>query len=84
MKVSDEIIWKAVDGQILLLNPVTGFYFSLNDTAADIWNLLVAGKSLGAIAALLSEKYEMPPDVVEVDIKELVASLQSEKLIVVE
>jgi hypothetical protein len=39
-----------IDGEVIAINFITGAYYSLRDTAADIWRLVVSGSSDEALA----------------------------------
>jgi hypothetical protein len=77
----DDIIWRKVDGEILLLNTNSGHYFALNETAADIWELLINGKSPPEIADALAKQYEQEPRTLMNDVQELIANLTSEQIL---
>ena len=55
MKISyrlneEAVAQEDVDGEVIAINFVTGAYYSLRDTAADIWRLVLKGASEEALA----------------------------------
>lgn len=45
-----------LDGELVAINMDTGIYFSIKDDGATIWNDLVAGHSVEALAALVDDE----------------------------
>jgi Coenzyme PQQ synthesis protein D (PqqD) len=49
-----------IDGEVIAINFITGAYFSLRDTAADIWRLVLSGASKEAIADAAVSASDLP------------------------
>lgn len=64
-----------------LLHLKTKRYYTLNETGARIWELLVAGEGVAAIAAALHTEYEITEDEAAAHVAELVNELRGEKLV---
>lgn len=47
----------------------------LEETAADIWEQIIAGKTVGEIIEHLSESYEANPEDIQKDVDEFITSL---------
>lgn len=80
LKTKEEIIWRVVDDEALLLDTNSGYYFSMNDTATEIWCLLNEGKSIDDVAATISERYEIDSSSVKRDVEELIDNLNKEQI----
>jgi len=80
LKTKEEIIWRVVDDEALLLDTDSGYYFSMNDTATEIWCLLNEGKSIDDVATTISERYEIDSESVRRDVQELIANLNKEQI----
>lgn len=80
LKTKEEIIWRVVDDEALLLDTDSGYYFSMNDTATEIWCLLNEGKSIDDVATTISERYEIDSKSVRRDVQELIANLNKEQI----
>jgi hypothetical protein len=52
------IHWKIVDGQALVLNLDSGFYYTLNAMGTVVWNLCIGGFSFDQILNFLQVHYE--------------------------
>lgn len=59
----------------------TGTCFGLNRVAADVWVLLTAGESLGAIIDSLVQRYQVDVSVLESDTFRLCAELAKANLL---
>ena len=75
------ITWRVVDGEALILDLNTGFYFSLNPVATEIWEALQSGAEIPRILQTVSSKYRIEARVVERDLHELMTDLRSCRLL---
>ncbi len=66
-----DVVWRDLEGEGVLLNPVDGKYFGLNAVGLSVWDKMDGKSSLDEIAARLLEEYNVERPVLESDIKEL-------------
>lgn len=78
---SDEIASKWIDDEVIVLDLAQGEYYSLEDSAALIWQRLEEHKSLGQIAQELTLRYSATRAQVEGDLEEFIENLLACKLI---
>jgi hypothetical protein len=69
-----------MDG-ITILNPATGCYYSLSETAAFIWDELEAPVKLSAVTDAVVAKYGVMPHDVAAQIEAFMTSMASEGLL---
>lgn len=69
------------NGGGVVLNLDSAQYYSLNETAAQIWTLLEDGASLKDIAAGLAATLDDPPPDLEVQISEFLEALRQRDLL---
>lgn len=62
-----DLSWREVDGEVVVLDLASSTYFSLNGSGAVLWGALVDGADTDALAQLLVERYGLAPDVAAVD-----------------
>ena len=77
MKVTipDDVVFRDVGGEAVLLNLVTGTYFGLDEVGTRIWHLVGEhGSTEPVIAALLAE-YEVDEPKVRQDVDRLIRQL---------
>jgi hypothetical protein len=71
-----DVLWRVVGEEALLLDTVSGNYFSLDPIATEIWVKLTEGESPEQIAAAMAKKYSIEEDRARNDVDELVAEMR--------
>lgn len=78
----DNATWRILDGEAVIINNKTSFYYSLNRTGTYIWNLLLEKElSLEEIIEKVSIYYQQKKEDIIDDIKKVLDDLAEEKLI---
>ncbi len=80
-KVSDAITWKDLKSGVVILHINSGDYFTLNETASQIWYGIVAGKDEREIMQTLVDTYDAPAKDVAKDFCDTINLLKEEKVI---
>ncbi|HEY9519110.1 MAG TPA: PqqD family protein [Gemmatimonadales bacterium] len=78
---SEEIAYKTLDGETIIINLVNGVYYSLPGVGSEAWELIASGRSLAEIAAALGTRYGISPQVVSADLVRLAEQLVAENLL---
>jgi hypothetical protein len=73
---------EVVDDEAVIINLETGSYYSLELVGAEIWSMLTAHLSLGAIVEHLARRYAGDRSEMELAVHGLVGELHRERLIV--
>ncbi|MCK6625112.1 MAG: PqqD family protein [Anaerolineae bacterium] len=73
---------QTVGEEAIIINLVSGAYYSLNDTGTKFWELLDGQRTIADCARLIAAEYEVEAGVVEADLLELAADFKQEGLIV--
>ncbi len=81
-KHAPHVAWRVVKDEVVILDLQTSVYYSLNEVAARIWELLCSGLECQAIIADVSGLYHHDRAEVAKDLESLVGELSREKLIV--
>ena len=81
---SSQVTQETIDDEVMIVDLESGNYYSLDKAGADIWNLIKMkeGASVGELVASCAERYEGSRVEIENGVRQLVAQLQEEKLIV--
>lgn len=79
-----DVLSRSLDGEAVILNLASGTYFGLNEVGTRIWELIVAGTTYGALRAALLDEFEVPAETLARDLAELIDSLRSRGLVVLE
>ena len=83
LRHSSNAAHQMVGEEAILINLITGSYYSLNDTGTMFWELLDGERTIADCARLIAAEYEVEADVVEADLLELAAGFEQEGLIIV-
>lgn len=79
---SDVATWRVLDGEAVIINNQTSYYYSLNGTGTFVWNLLVDNEmTLDEIVENVSSRYELEGDEIRGDITAILDNLYNEKLL---
>ncbi len=77
----DKVASRVINGEAVLLNLNSGFYYSLNKTGSEVWQYLQEGKAIDEIIALLNKIYSLDEKKLKKDVESLVNDLTKEELI---
>ena len=66
---------------VVLLDPMSGCYFTLDNVGAHVWELCDGSHDVEAIVASVCSAYEAPPQIVRTDVVELLGELAAEGLL---
>ena len=69
------IVWARHTDATVLLDAERGLYYTLNDVAGRVWELLAAGEPLIEILRCLGDEYEASSEALEADVAALLAHL---------
>ena len=73
---------ETIEGETIMINCVTGNYYSLDPVGSAIWCGIEANVSADQIVAYVAARYEGPLDEIETDVGAFLAQLEQEELVV--
>ena len=76
-----DIAWRRIGDESVVLDLKTSAYFTLNETAALLWEALGEGLTPEKAVARLCEEFDAEPETVRRDVEATLAELLSERLI---
>lgn len=71
------LTWRAVDGEVVLLDLGSSRYFSVNSSGSLLWALLARGATDSELAAELERAYGLEPGQAGSDVNDFLRSLNS-------
>ena len=80
-RIPDEVVFRELDGEAVILNLETGIYFGLDAVGTRIWQLIEARQPLRAVLDTLIIEYEAPPDRIQGDLLAFVERLTGKGLL---
>ena len=69
--IPDDVLFRELDGEAVVLNLESGVYFGLNPVATRMWQLIAEQHSLVTVLNTLATEYEADQTVLEADLLEL-------------
>jgi coenzyme PQQ synthesis protein D (PqqD) len=76
-----ELPFQKLEEETIVVDPKRREVHLLNETAARVWELLEAPRSVDELVAALAEEYDAPGDELREEIVELVDGLGSKRLL---
>jgi hypothetical protein len=77
----DDVVFRDLDGEMVLLDLATGVYFSLDPVGTRVWHLVAQGRSLPEIVATVVEEYEVGEARFSADLVGFVTDLREKGLV---
>jgi hypothetical protein len=74
-------ISETIDGETIIINLETGYYYSVNNTATIIWNEIKENRSIRSISQHFLNHYEVDTDTAEKSIAEIISFFLKDDLI---
>ena len=80
-RIPEEVVFRELDGEAVILNLDTGIYFGLDAVGTRIWQLIEERKPLRAVLAALIDEYDAPPERLQGDLLAFVERLSGKGLL---
>lgn len=81
VRPKDEVVFRRLGGEHVLLDLDTGNFYSLNETASQIWDLLTQGLSSDSIVSYFIDNYGVAPERATADVWDLLIELARRGLV---
>lgn len=78
----EDLEWKSIGEETLILNPKTGNFYQLNQTATFIWNLLDKKRKKTHLLQKMTTEFDVKPEDAEKDLDKILSYLHNKKLII--
>lgn len=69
LRARRDLLWREVDGEIVLLDPNRGRYFGIEGAGAEYWTMIQDGVSPEEAEARLLARYDVSPGRLRDDLK---------------
>jgi|CXWL01.1.fsa_nt_gi hypothetical protein len=79
--ISESVLFRELEGEAVLLEIESGYYFGLNEIGSKIWNLLAAHGDLETILAALMAEYDVAEDRLRSDVTAFLSTLAERRLV---
>jgi hypothetical protein len=81
IKISENVVWRDLDGEIVILNLTSGVYFSVDGVGTRIWILMSEQVAPEEIVRRLMAEFEVEEAQLRSDMESLVKDLAGQGLI---
>jgi len=81
VRIRKDVIFRDLEGELVLLNLETGVYFGLDAVGSRIWELLAADRCLADVVATLTSEYEVEAEACEADLARFLETLADNELV---
>ena len=75
------VVWARQAGATVLLDGERGLYYTLNEVASHVWELVVGGEPLMEILRVLEEDYDVATETLQADVETVLKQLLDTDLI---
>jgi hypothetical protein len=79
---NERVVSRRAAETVILLDPTSGEYFTLDDVGGRIWELCDGSRDVDQIAAALALEYDAAPERIRADVVELLDELAGSDLVV--
>ncbi len=77
----DEIAHDVIDGEVILINTLSGFYYSLRGSAVALWGEIEDGRSLDGLSDWAAGRYGLGRDAATGAVEDFVATLVADRVL---
>ena len=79
--VPDDVIFRELDGEAIILNLATGMYFGLDEVGTRLWALVADSGTLRHAVDVMAGEYDVDRAALEGDVLELAGGLLDKGLV---
>jgi hypothetical protein len=79
--VPEDVIFRELDGEAIILNLATGIYFGLDEIGTRLWALVTASGTLRHAVDVMAGEYDVDRPALERDVLELAGGLLDKGLV---
>ena len=82
--IHQDAVFRELDGEAVILQLEAGMYFGLDAVGTRLWQLIETHGQLRPVLDAALQEFDVPADVLERDLIELVSRLSEKELLVVQ
>jgi len=84
VRVPDDVVFRELQGEAVILNLASSTYFGLDAVGTRIWQLCEAHGSLRAVWEAMQQEFDAPGETLQSDLLTFVAELSAKGLVTVQ
>lgn len=78
----EDVAAKVLDGEAIMINLAQGTYYSLDEVGTLVWELIEREHTLGQIVEVITRRFHVRAEAVEIDVRRLVEEMLEEGIVV--
>lgn len=79
--LDQDVVWRDLEGEVVILNLATATYFGLEGIGNDIWRYLAEHQSTDQLVETLCAEYDVSPDEMRADLDRFLRELSEKGLV---
>lgn len=81
LEPNPDVVWRTVEGEVVLVHLTTNKIYALNPTAARLWELISEGRSNADVEAVLLSEFDVDAAELRLEIERVEEELVEEGLL---
>ena len=81
LSVPDDVVFRDVVGEAMILHLGTGVYFGLDAVATRVWELIVEGRRVQDVCDAIAAEFDAPAERIHADVTALLEQLVAKRLL---
>jgi hypothetical protein len=81
IRIRKDVVFRDLEGELVLLNLATGVYFGLDPIGTRIWALIDDGRTADEIVGVITAEYEVDEDACRADLARFLVALRDNDLV---
>ena len=81
IRLREDLIWRAVEDEVIVLDRRTWSYLTINPSGAVLWSQVVSGSSRERLATALAAEFDLDPKRARAEVDDFVSKLEEHGLL---
>jgi len=81
VRIVEDVVYRELEGEMVLLNLRTGVYFGLDPVGTRVWQLLQEGCTVAQVCERLADEYDVTAALAGQDVRAFVTALRDNALV---
>jgi hypothetical protein len=81
IRIRKDVVFRDLEGELVLLNLATGVYFGLDPLGTRIWALIDDGCTMDEIVSAITAEYDVDAEACRTDLTRFLATLRDNDLL---
>ena len=83
LRRSDELVWRVIDGEVVILTADGHQIHTLNKVGSAIWELADGTRNIKEVISLIRERFEVSSETAQADVLDFAEQLEAKKILLI-